>query len=131
MGRNLLIKTFYQEMEGFHIKSPSYGCTHCCKNQKLSSVCKITEDALLRINQIILWQFDMDNQFLWNSFFQNNEKLKIVINFGIKNQMLKTFKASKITKWTMFLVLKFKFTALENISLILNFEQDMDCCHSV
>ena len=29
---------------------------HWCKNQKLSSFCKIIEDALLRINQITLWR---------------------------------------------------------------------------
>lgn len=106
MGRNLVIKTFYQEMEGFH-KKALHMVAHWCKNQKLSSFCKITEDALLRINQIILWQFDMDNQFHWNIWIKIHLKRsknakKFVLNFGGKIQMFKDIESIKNHKMNYF-----------------------------
>ena len=78
MGRNLVIKTFYQEMEGFHIKSPSYGCTLMQKS-KIKFILQNYGRCTFahKSNYPLTWTINCNLIFVSNSvFLKRNEKKK-------------------------------------------------------
>ena len=106
MGRNLVIKTFYQEMEGFHIKSPSYGCTLMQKSKIkfiLQNYGRCTF-AHKSNHPLTIWHGQsISLKYLnQNSLKRSKNAKKIVLNFGGKIQMFKDIESIKNHKMNYF-----------------------------